>query len=68
MIDKIINMSVSLFLSVLAGDLLYLYFIDSWYDPIKLIKYSEVVLLFVFVVLGIARFIIITKQLFNLKP
>jgi hypothetical protein len=68
MIDKIINMAVSLFLSVLSGDLLYLYFAGGWYDPSKLIEYSEVVLLFILAVVGIIRFIIITQQLSKLKP
>lgn len=42
-----------LMLTVLAGDLLYLYYIGSWYDPIKLIEISEVVLLYICVIGGI---------------
>jgi len=63
MIDKIINMSMPLFLSVTCGDLLYLYFIGSWYDPIKLIEYTEVIFLFLGGLFGLYWFVISVKKL-----
>ena len=63
MIDKIINMSMPLFLSVMCGDLLYLYFAGSWYDPIKLIEYTEVILLFLIGLFGLYWFVISAKKL-----
>ncbi len=63
MVDKINNMVVSLFLSIMCGDLLYLYFIGSWYDPIKAIEYSEIALLLFFGVFGVYRFIVLAKRI-----
>ena len=36
-------------------DLLYLYFAGSWYEPIKVILYSELVLLFALPIFGVLR-------------
>ena len=36
-------------------DLLYLYFAGSWYEPVKVILYSELVLLFALPIFGIMR-------------
>ena len=47
--------AVSLFLVVLAGDLLYLYFKGGWHDPNKIIERSELVCLALFVLGGIAN-------------
>jgi hypothetical protein len=47
----------------LSADLLYLYFYGSWYDPIQLIEYSEVALLFILVILGIVIFVYNTSKL-----
>ena len=42
-----------MFLSVLAADLLYLYYIGVWHDPIRLIEVSEIVVLYIFIGLGL---------------
>ena len=63
--DKIIDIFISMLLFVTCGDLLYLYFMGSWYDPIELIEYTEVVLMFVFALLGLYRSIVLTKRLFK---
>ena len=42
---------------VLAGNLLQLYFAGAWYDPIKWIEVSELVLLFMIMLAGIAKII-----------
>ena len=39
--------------TVLSGDLLYLYYNQAWYDPIILIEYTEVAVLWLCVVTGI---------------
>ena len=36
-------------------DLLYLYFAGSWYEPIKVILYAELILLFALPIFGILR-------------
>lgn len=48
-------------LSVLAGDLLYLYYMGAWYDPIHWIEVSEVVMLCILFVWGIAWMVITIK-------
>lgn len=40
---------------VLACDLIYLYFAGAWHDPNKFIEYSEVALLFIYIVIATAR-------------
>jgi len=36
-------------------DILYLYFAGSWYEPIKVILWAELIMLFVLPILGIWR-------------
>ena len=50
------------FLSVLAADLLYLYYIGAWYDPIKWIAIAEVVILYILVVWGIAWMVVVCRS------
>ena len=47
-----------LFLSVLAGDLLYLHYAGAWYDPIRWIEILEVILLYILFVWGIVLAVI----------
>ena len=42
-----------LLITVLSGDILYLYYSKAWYDPIILIEYTEVALLWLCAVSGI---------------
>lgn len=58
---KIINIATSIFLIVLAGDLLYLYYTGAWYDPSKIIEITEVVFLYILIVLGITGLILNMK-------
>ena len=44
---------VSLFLAVLAGDLLYLYYKGGWWDPKKWVEQAEVICLYAFVIGGL---------------
>jgi len=60
-----IEFIVSFFLAALAGDLLYLYYAGAWADSIRLIEVSEVILLYVFVVFGIANGIRCVIKLFR---
>ena len=57
MIRLIVEFAISIFLVVLAVDLLYLYYAGAWYDPIKIIEVTEVVLLYVIAILGIGYFV-----------
>lgn len=44
---------IAMMLAVTAIDLLCLYYKGAWYDPLKIIETAEVVLLYVFAVLGL---------------
>lgn len=65
LLDKTVIMLLSVAVAVLSGDLLYLYYAHSWNDPIKLIEYSEVVILWVFVIGGISNVIWQVKKFNN---
>ncbi len=43
-------------LIALPGDLLYLYFVGSWYEPMVVVKVLELGMLFLFPLAGIFRF------------
>jgi hypothetical protein len=49
-------------LSILAADLLMIYFRGGWYDPSKWIEITEVVLLFIFFVWGIVQAVMEVKR------
>lgn len=49
--------------AVLAGDLLYLYFVNAWYDPNQFIEKSELVLLVSFILLTLVRIIKKMKEI-----
>ena len=50
-----VNLLEDMFLIVLAGDLLYLYYAGGWYDPFYWIELTEVVLLYLMVAFGLVR-------------
>ncbi len=52
-LNIVLNIVGRLLLPALAIDLLYLYYTKAWYDPIIFIEYSEVVILYIIVILGI---------------
>ena len=54
---------VSIFMAVLAGDLLYLYYKKGWYDPNKNIEYAEVACLYALALGGIANCIKVAMEL-----
>ncbi len=58
---RILGLATGLFLSVLAADLLGLYYYGRWYDPNPLIEMSEVVILYIIFFMGIAQAILVTK-------
>ena len=41
-----VEITIAMMMVVLASDLLYLYYTGCWYDPIKWIEITEVVLLY----------------------
>jgi len=47
---------------VLSADLLYLFYKKAWYDPIKLIEVSELIMLYSFIILGISWFIFRVRE------
>ena len=50
---KILRLLVYIWFSILAGDLLILYYSGAWYDPNRFIEMAKIVILFLFVGLGI---------------
>ena len=61
---RILDTFLLAFMVVLAGNLLYLYFVGCWYDTIKFIEYTEVVALFL---LGIVSFVRVVMRLKEMK-
>ena len=53
LLRKVIGLFMNLLVTILAVDLLYLYYSGGWYDPIKWIEITEVAFLYLFVVAGI---------------
>ena len=53
MIFYALKMLCFMLLTVLAVDLFYLYYNGSWYDPVKAIELTEVILLYGLAILGI---------------
>jgi len=49
---KIVDVILMGILVVLSADILYLYYSGAWYDPYTLIEITEVVLLYVLLVVG----------------
>ena len=68
MLRLIFNPLTGGFLSVLAGDLLYLYYSGVWHDPIKLIEITEVVLLYILCAWGVVWMIMTIKMKGQLCP
>jgi fumarate reductase subunit C len=54
--------------AVLALDLLYLYFSGSWYDPIRWIELTEVVVLVILSLVYLGMFIFKMKTLYRSTP
>ncbi len=59
----ILGLITGMLLSVLAADLLYLYYAGGWYDPIQWIETQEVVALYIIFVLGIIQSVVATRSL-----
>jgi hypothetical protein len=51
--DLSIAFALAVLLAVNSGDLLYLYFIGAWHDPIKWLEYAEVASEFLFAISGL---------------
>lgn len=51
--NRIVGMVIGMSLSVLSGDLLYLYHAGSWVEPNAIIRISELVSLYIFFILGL---------------
>jgi len=52
----VVNLLEDIFLIVLAGDLLYLYYAGVWYDSAYWIEIIEVVFLYLIIAFGLVRF------------
>lgn len=53
----IIEFIMAWVLIIYSADLLYLYYIGAWHDPIKAIELTEIALLYFFIVLGVSYII-----------
>ncbi len=63
MVKHILGLFTGMLLSVLAADLLYLYYAGMWYDPICWLVAYEIALLYGIFILGIAQMIVEAKEL-----
>jgi hypothetical protein len=65
---KIILSALSRAMTIfLSGDLLYLYYDGSWYDPNQFIEYTEVIMLWGFIIIfTIWTIFYITKEAKNI--
>ena len=60
---KIVDAILMGVLVVLSADILYLYYSGAWYDPYILIEISEVVLLYLFTIVGTVRIFLKLREL-----
>jgi len=60
---KILDAFLMGFLVVLSVDILYLYYSGAWYDPYILIEIAEVVLLYLFSIIGTVRIFLKLREL-----
>ena len=60
---KILDAFLMGFLVILSADVLYLYYSGAWYDPYILIEISEVVLLYLFSIIGTVRIVLKLREL-----
>ena len=54
---KIVDVILMGILVALSADILYLYYSGAWYDPYTLIEITEVVLLYVLLIVGPIRIV-----------
>ena len=62
---KVAGMGTGIMLSILAGDLLYLYSIGAWHDSNGFIEVSEVVALCVLFLWGLGYVVVIFISMFQ---
>lgn len=60
--EILVECCTDLLIVVLSADLLYLYFAGAWYEPIRLLRVLELVLLFFAVAFGCWRFASFVKR------
>ena len=60
---KILDLDIMAIFVILSLDILYLYYSGAWYDPYKIIEVSEVLLLYVFSIIGIVRIVLKLREL-----
>jgi len=53
---------VTAFLFWMPIDLLYLYYTGGWWEPIRVIEISEIILLYLMPVFAIVRYVLILKD------
>lgn len=54
-------------MAALATDLLYLYYVGAWHEPILAVEISEIVLLYVLIVWGITWTVCVIRKAFRRK-
>ena len=62
-VRHILGLTTGMLLSVLAADLLYLYYAGMWYDPICWLVAYEIALLYGIFIIGIIQSVIAAKGL-----
>lgn len=62
------NLLGDLMLTVLAADLLYLFYAGAWHDPVAAIETAEAVALYALAVFGLVRFILHMKEAWRELP
>ncbi len=62
-VRHILGLTTGMLLSVLAADLLYLYYAGMWYDPICWLVAYEIALLYGIFIIGIIQTVVATRSL-----
>lgn len=62
---KVLLLSTSALLVALALDLIFLFFMDVWYDPSRIILISELIALVGCMALGVVGFIVAIKNIYK---
>ena len=61
--QHILGLTTGMLLSVLAADLLYLYYAGMWTEPRIWMLTHEILMLYIIFVLGIIQVVVVTKGL-----
>ncbi len=60
---QVLSLTTGMLLSVLAADLLYLYYAGMWTEPRIWMQTHEILMLYIILVIGIVQSVIVTKDI-----